>query len=124
MIKSPSSMVGCFAFNASSNPSVFAMVKSPSLIVGCFVFNASSNLSVFAMVKSPSFISSCLSFISVKRLVVPTKKELALILSPVISPVVVKSPCCVISPKHLFLLVLYYLEQLEKKYSLHLDNLW
>jgi len=37
--------------------------------------------------------------ISVKRLVVPTKKEVPLILTPVISPVVVEPPCCVTSPK-------------------------
>ena len=83
------------------NPLVFAMVKAPSAMVGCFPFSAVSNPLVFAMVKSPSAMVGCFVPISVKRLVVLTKKELALILTPVISHVMEKSPCCEISPKTL-----------------------
>ena len=56
--------------------------------------NSDCNPLVFAMVKSPSYMVSCFVPISVKRFVVPTKNEVPSMEAPVISPVVVKSPCC------------------------------
>jgi len=99
-------MVGCL-FPNSVMILVFPTNKSPVIstlpvivppVSSYLLSNAVCNPSVFAMVQSPSSMVGCLVPISVKRLVVPTKKEVPLIVSPVISPVVVKSPCCVISP--------------------------
>jgi hypothetical protein len=97
---------------------------TPSVISILVLPTKSQDTSSFSMVIFVPLDSSfCLSPITVKRLASPTKNELALILTPVISPVVVKSlvvKSCLI---HLFLLMLYNLEQLEIPKMKSLNNL-
>ena len=102
IVKSPSLIVGCFV-PISVITLVVPITKSPVMdtfpsivppVSSYLLSNAVCNPLVFAIVKSPSCISSCFVPISVKRFVVPTKNEVPSMESPVISPVVEKSPCC------------------------------
>jgi len=107
MVKPLSCMVSCFVPISSitftppivMSPDTWTLPVIEPPVSSNLLSKAFCNPDVFAMVESPSLIVPNLPFISVKRLVVPTKKELAWILTPEISPVVEKSPCCVISPK-------------------------